>query len=117
MYVTALSVALVVTALVYGYLAWRRARALPPAAAASVAQAPKGAVWPVYAAIVGYAVLIPVLGYPIATALFLAAEFRLLGVRSWGRNVALSLAVTAVFYVLFAHYAEMIFPRGVLSWT
>jgi hypothetical protein len=117
MYVTALSVALVVTALVYGYLAWRRARAVSPAAAAPVAQAPKGAVWPVYAAIVGYAVLIPVLGYPIATALFLVAEFRLLGVRSWGRNVALSVAVTAVFYVLFAHYAEMIFPRGVLSWT
>jgi hypothetical protein len=117
MFVAALSVALIVTALVYGYLAWRRMRAAPPAAAASPVQAAKGAVWPVYAAIVGYGVLIPVLGYPLATVLFLVAEFRLLGVRSWPRNVALSLVVTAAFYVLFVHYAEMIFPRGVFAWT
>jgi hypothetical protein len=118
MYVAVLSVALIVTALVYGYLAWRRVRAAPaPAAAASDAHAPKGAVWPVYAAIVGYSVLIPVLGYPIATVLFLVAAFRLLGVQSWPRNVVLSLVVTAVFYVLFVHYAEMIFPRGVFAWT
>lgn len=119
-YVMVIAVALVVTALAYGALGWRRLRAeadaRPMPAPDHDANADGGrAVWLVYASIVLYGVLIPVLGYLPATLLFLLAEFRLLGVRSWPRNAALTLVTTAVFYVLFVHYGEMVFPRGVFG--
>lgn len=113
MYVVVIAAALVATALAYGLLGLRRAGSppAPPTAAADAEEGP--AVWLVYAAIVSYGALIPLLGYVPATLLFLAAEFRLLGVRSWPRNLALTLATSAAFYVLFVHYGEMVFPRGV----
>jgi len=112
-YVVVIAAALIVTALAYGALGLRRLRIAAKAAPAGDAGTGGGGeVWLVYASIVLYGVLIPVLGYLPATMLFLAAEFRILGVRSWPRNVALTLATTAVFYVLFVHYGEMVFPRG-----
>ncbi len=113
-YVVVIAAVLVATALAYGLLGLRRAGAAslpPPTTSTSAEDGP--AVRLVYTAIVLYGVLIPVLGYVPATLLFLAAEFWLLGVRSWPRNLALTLATTVAFYVLFVHYGEMIFPRGV----
>lgn len=113
-YVLVIAAALVLTALAYGVLGLRRLRMQAGAKPAADTAAEGGRqVWLVYAAIVLYGVLIPVLGYLAATILFLLAEFRLLGVRSWPRNAALTLVTTAVFYVLFVHYGEMVFPRGV----
>lgn len=113
-YVIALSVVLIVTALVYGGLGLARYRAASAPQPQPVADDRGGlTVWLVYAAIVLYGVLIPILGYLVATLLFLAAEFRLLGVRSWTRTALLTIIVTAVFYGLFVHYAEMVFPRGI----
>lgn len=61
-----------------------------------------------------YAVLIDIVGYLIPTILFLGLAFRILGVRSWKTNIVLTSAVAAGLYVIFIHYCEMIFPRGIL---
>jgi hypothetical protein len=59
-----------------------------------------------------YAILIERFGYPISTLLFFLAIVRVFGVTSWLRNAALSLGLTAVFYVLFVHYFGVLFPHG-----
>ncbi len=60
-----------------------------------------------------YAVLIDYIGYLVPTILFFLLAFRLLGVRSWKTNIVLTSFVVAGFYVVFIHYCEMIFPRGI----
>ena len=66
------------------------------------------------ASFVIYNVLIEVVGYPIATVFFFLMQFRIVGVRSWRSIILLSLICTAVYYILFGKYANIVFPRGVL---
>lgn len=61
-----------------------------------------------------YIFLIDILGYYVATVFFLLTEFRLVGVRSWLLNVILTVAVTAVFYIIFAVCCSLVFPKGIL---
>lgn len=114
-YVTAIAAALVVTALVYGFLGLRRLRKPGSNVEPEQEEGNARAVWMVYAGVVLYGVLISIAGYVIATVLFLAAQFRILGVASWPRIAVLTAIVTVVFYVLFVHYGEMVFPRGVFG--
>jgi hypothetical protein len=65
-------------------------------------------------AFAAYAYLIDLIGYSAPTALFLLTAFRLLDVRSWKTNFALTALVTILYYVVFIHYCEMAFPRGTL---
>ena len=60
-----------------------------------------------------YAILIDIVGYLIPTILFFWLAFRILGVRSWKTNIVLTSVVAASLYVVFIHYCEMIFPRGI----
>lgn len=114
-YVLALGGLLFLTALVHVCLATRRASR---AAAVDSARRPVAWVSPIVIKMVGafvlYAYLIDVIGYSLPTVLFLLTEFRLLGVRSWKMNIALTALVTVFFYVVFIHYCEMVFPRGTL---
>ena len=61
-----------------------------------------------------YNLLIGLVGYLIATALFFLMQFRIVGVRSWRRIILLSLVCAAVYYILFEKYCNIIFPRGVI---
>jgi hypothetical protein len=61
-----------------------------------------------------YAAAIAVLGYALATAVFLVAAFKAMAMRSLGRAVLASLAATAVFVVIFVFVADMPLPRGLL---
>ncbi len=66
------------------------------------------------AILVGYAVLIPVLGYTAATFVFFPFAFRIMGVSDW-RYVALwSVASTAAFYLSFVVLADMPLPKGLV---
>ena len=117
-YVLVISIALIVTGLVYGWTALRQASSTrsenrKEAADASATRT----VTLVFAAIVGYALLIPLIGYLPATVLFLLAEFRLLGVGSWRQNAILTIVAAALFYVIFVHYGEMAFPHASLFET
>ncbi len=60
-----------------------------------------------------YIVLAQTIGYPIATPVFFLIMFRVTGVTSWGRNVMLTAIFSIVFYIVFVHFCEVIFPRGV----
>lgn len=60
-----------------------------------------------------YVVLIQFLGYLIATPIFFLLMFRTVGVDSWGKNVALTVILSAVYYFVFVYYCSVIFPRGI----
>jgi hypothetical protein len=61
-----------------------------------------------------YILLTHTVGYFASTLLFFFLEFRLAGVRSWKSNVLLTSIVTVVFYLVFIHYCQIVFPRGIL---
>lgn len=67
------------------------------------------------AAIVLYAVLMPVAGYTIATLAFFLAAFRIMGMRSWGWTIGSASVVTASFAWIFLRAADMPLPRGWLN--
>jgi len=101
------------------WLQWRRAAprdagAAAAAAAAATATADEGgyAHFALIAALLGYAVLLPIAGYAASTVVFLLAVFRIMGVRSWARSAAGALALTILFYVAFTRVADLPLPRG-----
>lgn len=63
---------------------------------------------------VAYLLLIGFTGYLISTVAFFLVAFRVAGVRSWPVIVALSLALSAAFYVIFVMYGGIQFPTGSL---
>jgi hypothetical protein len=65
-------------------------------------------------ALVGYALLIGVLGYYLASALFFMAVLALFGVRQWWINPPLALALAGAFHLIFVVYLDIVFPRGLL---
>ena len=66
------------------------------------------------AAVGVYLVLMPTAGYLVATMVFFLATLRIMGPISWQRNALISLALTAVFFMLFAIGADMPLPKGFL---
>lgn len=60
-----------------------------------------------------YLLLISLFGYLVPTIIFFLVEFRLAGVKSWVKNIVLTLILTATFYFVFLQYCQMIFPRGI----
>lgn len=67
-----------------------------------------------FAACTLYLILINVIGYLIATIIFFMLMFRIVGIKSWAYNVVLSIVVSAVYYVVFVKYCDMVFPGGIL---
>jgi hypothetical protein len=61
-----------------------------------------------------YIALVQIIGYPIATPIYFLLMFRAVGVTSWGRNVMLTVILSGSYYLIFVHYLEVIFPRGLL---
>ena len=61
-----------------------------------------------------YITLIYLAGYPLATLAFFLLINRVVGFRSWLLNGALSVGVSAAFYLVFVYGLDMIFSRGVL---
>jgi putative tricarboxylic transport membrane protein len=70
-------------------------------------------VFAMVAVIALYIVLIQFLGYLIATPIFFLLMFRAAGVDSWRRNITLTVILSAVYYFVFVHYCNVIFPRGI----
>lgn len=67
----------------------------------------------------GYVALLPLLGFRVATALFVGALQAALGrprtVRQWGTLAAIALGTAAVSYFIFERYLLVLLPRG--AWT
>ena len=68
-----------------------------------------------WAVLLGYFVFMPELGFPLASALALAAMARLLGERRWYVYGVGAVVVTAVLHLAFAYGLGVRLPLGVLS--
>lgn len=101
---------------------WRR---LPKEAGAAAVQEPTPEkrnyrlVGITFAVFAGYVVLLPLVGYRVATFIFMAvlqAVFvRPHGARRWTVVLVSALATTVITYVVFEHYLSVLLPRG--HWT
>jgi hypothetical protein len=62
-----------------------------------------------------YTLLIPALGYLLATSIFFPVIYFLFGVRSWLKSVVIGLSTAAFFYAIFEYFAEIPLPKGLLE--
>ena len=74
-----------------------------------------GRFYGLWAVILGFLAVMPHLGFPVAAALALALQFRLLGERRWPVAAGLAVATTAVLHLAFALGLGVRLPLGVLS--
>lgn len=65
--------------------------------------------------LVAYAVLMPHVGFLIATPVLLGAVVWLLGLRAWGALVGTALGMTAALYFLFGRALHVLLPTGLLK--
>ena len=65
--------------------------------------------------LIAYVAAFPILGYLLATLIFFPVSFFVFGVRPWTKSLIVGVVVTAVFFVLFAHFAELPLPKGLLD--
>ena len=104
--------------LVQDLLAQRRAAPVAADAPAGPQRA-YGLVLAAFVAVAIYIVLLPLLGFRISTALFVAGLQAVLErpttLRQWGIQIALAVATAAVAYLVFERYLSVILPRG--RWT
>jgi hypothetical protein len=66
-------------------------------------------------AFAGYALVAPYTGYGLATLLFFAAVYWIMGVRGWLQMIAATVISAAVFILLFIKLADMPLPPGILG--
>ena len=96
----------------------RRKRVAAPAGA-SVARPNHALVAVSFGIFAGYVVLLPWLGFRVATLVFLAAMQvaleRPAHARGWARVAAVAIIATVVTYVVFESYLHVLLPRG--RWT
>ena len=65
--------------------------------------------------LVVYTFTIQVLGYLPATSIFFPVVYFIFGVRPWPKSIIVGLVTTALFYGIFACFAEMPLPKGLLE--
>jgi putative tricarboxylic transport membrane protein len=72
-----------------------------------------------FAIVGGYVLLLPLVGFRVATVLFVGALQAALGrpqtARQWGVLAAIALGTAAASYFVFEHYLLVLLPRG--AWT
>ena len=62
-----------------------------------------------------YTFAIPMLGYLLATFIFFPVIYFIFGVRPWPKSVIVGLITAALFYAIFAYFAEMPLPKGLFE--
>jgi hypothetical protein len=93
----------------------------PPAVAIDEAAAPVRATvephkaWLLIAALILYVIALKPVGFPVALTLLLMASVRIFGYVRWLRNLALSLVMTVIAYVVFIVWLKVPLPLGILA--
>jgi hypothetical protein len=64
------------------------------------------------AMLVGFALLVPVLGYSPTCFLFLVAQLRVLGGWAWWRSLGAAALIALAFHLAFIGLADMPLPKG-----
>ena len=104
---------------VQDWVAQRRAPTSPGPAAATGPPPAYGLVAAAFAAVAAYVVLLPLFGFRIATALFVAAFQAVLEaprtLRQWAVLIAIALGTSALTYLVFEQYILVLLPRGAWS--
>jgi hypothetical protein len=105
--------------LVQDIAAQRRARPAAPGVTAAGVQRAYGLVLAAFVVVAAYVVVLPLVGFRIATALFVAV-FQLVLERPatparWVVLVGIALATSLVTYLVFESYLSVLLPRG--RWT
>jgi len=100
-------------------LAQRRVPAPAPPATAAEPRRAYGLVAGAFVVVAAYVALLPLMGFRIATALFVAS-FQLLlerptTLRQWALLIALAVGTSALSYLAFERYLTVLLPRG--AWT
>jgi Tripartite tricarboxylate transporter TctB family len=62
--------------------------------------------------LVGFALLVPVLGFSPTCFLFLAAQLRVLGGWPWWQSFAVAAPIALAFHLAFIRLADMPLPKG-----
>lgn len=62
-----------------------------------------------------YTFAIPMLGYLLATSIFFPVIYFIFGLRPWPKSIIIGLITAALFYAIFAYFAEMPLPKGFLE--
>lgn len=100
-------------------LDWRAGRRGRPAGAKAAAAANYRLVVVTFTTFIVYIVLLPLLGFRVATFLFVGGLQALLepprSARRWALVLVIALVTTAVTYYAFEHYLSVLLPRG--KWT
>lgn len=101
------------------FISWRHhpGRLAPPEGAEDSPEAPASA-WRglgMFAALVGYAIAIKFVGYPIASPIFVLIALIVMRVRSAMKLTVIPIAYTLVTYTLFVGVFGVLLPLGVLS--
>jgi hypothetical protein len=108
------------TLLVQDVLAHRRAGAVGAPSADGPSRA-YGLVAAAFLLIAGYVVLLPLVGFRIATVLFVA-EFQFVlerpsTLRQWATQTAVAVGTAVLTYLVFQHYLLVLLPRGIwINW-
>ena len=112
----------VLSAMLVVFDLWRqRTQAAPATAPAAVSPEKRNyrLVGITFAVFAGYVVLLPLVGYRLATFIFMAALQAVFeaprSARRWIVVMVSALATAAVTYVVFEHYLSVLLPRG--KWT
>jgi len=66
-------------------------------------------------AFIFFAVLLKPLGYWICSTVLMGASLKLLGMRSWGKVILISILTTAISYLLFVSMLKVPIPVGIFS--
>jgi hypothetical protein len=100
---------------VWNLVGTRRDKETPGAHGAEDSGGLAGQVLRVVVLLIAYVAAFPILGYLLATLIFFPVAFFIFGVRPWTKSLVIGVVVTAVFFILFAYFAELPLPKGVLD--
>ena len=109
-YILFLSLALMVTGILHIVVNYRKGIA---AAKVEVDMGLRKRMIGMILALALYTLVINFFGYLTSTVLFFLLEFRIVGIKSWRTNIILTIVLTAIYYVVFIKYCDMVFPRGI----
>ncbi|MGH2626934.1 MAG: tripartite tricarboxylate transporter TctB family protein [Anaerolineales bacterium] len=62
-----------------------------------------------------YALLLPLVGFLLATPVLIGAVIALMGLREWRPLLVTAIAVTVVLYLVFARFLHVLLPPGLLE--
>jgi putative tricarboxylic transport membrane protein len=86
----------------------------PPVGQSAEEKAFKKTMISMIVAMIAYLVLMDFVGYFLASVIFFLLINMIVGFRSWLSNVGVTALMTAAFYLIFASWLGIVFPRGLL---